>query len=449
MKKILGLWLAVACCACSKGGKDEIVVRFEVDNMTYSQVGLLIDRTTSYSVGLDKNGRGEIVIPGMENLYAHVVYGEAFKDIFLQKGERATVRFDARRFGDGVQVEGRNPGAAEYLQSVTMAEPPSFELPWPEFKAGLDKRVEEGERLMAARGLDGKCPYFAAIERERLRYLYAQSMIVYPIHRQMEDPSYLPGPEYYDAIRELVVERRDLADVEPYRVFMNFGIAALLRERGGEAPGLYERTLASMRYVAENFTDEKVKQTLLRVMAMEYVFFKGVRNTRELRALVDNYITDERMLREVHEEFARRDPKAVGRRSPDFAAEDAAGAIRSLDDFQGKYLYIDLWATWCGPCRAELPHLKALAQKFAGRNIVFLGLSVDKDRAAWEEALRSGELPGTQLLLGPGSDFQQDYEVEGIPRFILLDPEGRIVDPNMLRPSSGEIERVLGELEGI
>ena len=78
-----------------------------------------------------------------------------------------------------------------------------------------------------------------------------------------------------------------------------------------------------------------------------------------------------------------------------------------------------------------------------------LGLSVDKDKAAWEKMAASGQLAGVQLLLGSGSRFQSDYNIEGIPHFILLDKEGKVVNADMLRPSSEDTERILNELEGI
>ena len=96
-----------------------------------------------------------------------------------------------------------------------------------------------------------------------------------------------------------------------------------------------------------------------------------------------------------------------------------------------------------------MPNFRELVENFEGPNIAFLGLSVDKDKAAWEKMAASGQLAGVQLLLGSGSRFQSDYNIEGIPHFILLDKEGKIVNADMLRPSSEDTERILNELEGI
>jgi thiol-disulfide isomerase/thioredoxin len=120
-----------------------------------------------------------------------------------------------------------------------------------------------------------------------------------------------------------------------------------------------------------------------------------------------------------------------------------------LADFKGKYVYIDLWATWCNPCRKEFPFLKELEQKFEGAAITFLGLSVDGSREKWESMVRSGALSGVQLYLGPRTEFQKSYNIEGIPRFILLDRDGVIINPEMTRPSSDDTAAYLESLEGI
>jgi thioredoxin-related protein len=96
-----------------------------------------------------------------------------------------------------------------------------------------------------------------------------------------------------------------------------------------------------------------------------------------------------------------------------------------------------------------MPYLKELEKKFEDAQIVFLGLSTDRDKAKWEEMVKGGGLTGVQLHLGPQSAFQKAYNVEGIPHFILLDKEGKIISNNMSRPSAHETLAALEALEGI
>ena len=84
-----------------------------------------------------------------------------------------------------------------------------------------------------------------------------------------------------------------------------------------------------------------------------------------------------------------------------------------------------------------------------GKFITFLGLSTDEDKAAWEKMVKSGTLSGVQLLLGRGSQFQRDYNINGLPHFILIDPDGKIINPKAVRPSSPDAEKILNALPNI
>ena len=157
----------------------------------------------------------------------------------------------------------------------------------------------------------------------------------------------------------------------------------------------------------------------------------------------------------------------VGKPSPDFANyENIKGGKTSLADLRGKYVYIDLWATWCGPCIREIPSLKEVEKEFHGKNIEFVSISVDngrgykaetKEEAAklahegWKKMIVDRDLGGMQLFADNGfrSSFVQGYKVNGIPRFILIDPAGNVINADAPRPSSSKLRTVLNGLENI
>lgn len=153
-----------------------------------------------------------------------------------------------------------------------------------------------------------------------------------------------------------------------------------------------------------------------------------------------------------------------GAPSPTFEDyENYKGGTTSLEDLKGKYVYFDIWATWCGPCIAEIPSLKTLEKDYHGKNIRFVSLSVDDGRGyraetqeeaaalakeGWKKMISEKELGGIQLLSPNGwqTNFIQDYQINGIPRFILIDPDGNIVNPDAPRPSSDGIIELFNEL---
>ncbi|GAA3555961.1 thioredoxin-like domain-containing protein [Snuella lapsa] len=143
---------------------------------------------------------------------------------------------------------------------------------------------------------------------------------------------------------------------------------------------------------------------------------------------------------------------AAGMPSPKFSDyENNAGGTTSFDDLKGKYLYVDVWATWCGPCKREIPFLKEVEEKYHGKNIEFVSISIDKqaDREKWKTMIADKELGGTQLLADNDwrSKFVQDYKIKGIPRFILIGPDGNIVSADAPRPSDKRLTDLFTELK--
>tara|TARA_B110000238_G_scaffold52256_1_gene57036 strand:+ start:5492 stop:6526 length:1035 start_codon:yes stop_codon:yes gene_type:complete len=149
---------------------------------------------------------------------------------------------------------------------------------------------------------------------------------------------------------------------------------------------------------------------------------------------------------------------AKGTPSPAFSNyENDNGSKSSLSDFRGKFVYIDVWATWCGPCKAEIPSLKKLESQYKTKNIEFISISVDdarrsgsmeKAHTAWKTMVKDKQLTGTQLFTGNGwkTDFIQDFKINAIPRFLLIDPKGDIIDADAPRPSSKRLIELLSEL---
>ena len=136
--------------------------------------------------------------------------------------------------------------------------------------------------------------------------------------------------------------------------------------------------------------------------------------------------------------------------SPSFDYENHKGGKTKLEDLRGKYVYIDVWATWCGPCIAEIPHLKKVEAKYHGKNIDFVSISVDteKDYEKWKKMVVAKELGGIQLFADKNwtSDFIKAYGINAIPRFILIGPDGKVIKADAPRPSSSLLVELLDSL---
>jgi thiol-disulfide isomerase/thioredoxin len=136
--------------------------------------------------------------------------------------------------------------------------------------------------------------------------------------------------------------------------------------------------------------------------------------------------------------------------APSFDYVNFKGGTTKLSDLNGKYVYIDVWATWCGPCRAEIPFLKKVEEKYHDKNIAFVSISVDvdKDLEKWKKFVEEKQLGGIQLFADKNwnSDFMKSFSINSIPRFILIDPSGKVASADAARPSSPKLQEQLDGL---
>jgi thiol-disulfide isomerase/thioredoxin len=131
----------------------------------------------------------------------------------------------------------------------------------------------------------------------------------------------------------------------------------------------------------------------------------------------------------------------------DFAGTDITGKEFKLSDFTGKLVYVDVWATWCAPCKAEIPHLKTLEVDYHNKDVVFLSISVDPptDREKWVKYVKDENLKGVQIMADKAfdSDVAKPYGITAIPRFMLFNKDGKVITIDAPRPSNKEIRTML------
>ena len=139
----------------------------------------------------------------------------------------------------------------------------------------------------------------------------------------------------------------------------------------------------------------------------------------------------------------------TGEAASNFTYPDKDGNLISLSDFKGNYVYVDIWATWCGPCKYEIPFLIQLEKDYHDANIIFMSVSTDIEskRQVWIDMINEKNMSGVQLISTDGwkSQICKDYAINGIPRFMLFDTYGNVISVDAARPSSEEIREIFDE----
>lgn len=131
--------------------------------------------------------------------------------------------------------------------------------------------------------------------------------------------------------------------------------------------------------------------------------------------------------------------------APEITMNDVNGKPVSLSQLKGKYVLVDFWASWCGPCREENPNVVAAYDEFKNKNFTILGVSLDDNKAAWLNAITEDKLDWTQISdLNRGNSLSLTaYGFDGIPYNVLVDPQGGIIATG-LRGSA--LQRKLAEV---
>ncbi len=183
----------------------------------------------------------------------------------------------------------------------------------------------------------------------------------------------------------------------------------------------------------------------------EYVFYSqtmGMKSYDKYKAMIDQYgqyLQSPSQKKRLEVLSADLYTTKAGGIASDFEYPDHTGKMVSLSGQKGKVVLVDVWATWCGPCKKEIPSLKQLEKEMHGKDIVIMSVSVDeeKDKEKWLKMIKDEQLGGVQLFASGWSKITKDYKITGIPRFMVFDKKGNVVTIDAPRPSDPKLKELL------
>lgn len=446
MKKILALLLSAIAITAS--AQKPVNIKFLAHDTSLQEVEIQFAETDTIipltlvgdTTAATKTAEGTAVISVKEPTYGVITYRWKRSTVYLEPGKDFNMEYDLTPAALTVKVTSKKSQINPYLSCGELSGPvmgdfgkdPDDILPL------LDEYTTNCFKILDSKKLNKE---FVAKERQRITYWIYGFLAQYAQQKPCDQP-------VYDKLQELASnEELWLIQMPEYTNFQYSAMTALaLRDADIDTTpeGQAKAVTTVLEYVAANVKNSDLRQYLIGTNAVALVTNNGNDGAERIKEIFEQNVTDPEITAAFATAWENGNVLKAGRPSPDFEFEDVDGKKWTLADLRGKYVYIDIWATWCVPCKGEIPHLKKLEEMLHGMNIAFVSISCDKDKAAWAKMVKEQGMTGLQLWGGEDNDFLRKYRVQAIPRFIFLDPTGRINNPDMTRPSDPKTIEALG-----
>jgi len=292
-------------------------------------------------------------------------------------------------------------------------------------------------------------PYFLEIEKARILYEWALLHRIYPDYYQYinKDKELQISPEFDTYLAETSLNDESLIELPIYTKF----IEAYLRNgfskyETQEVKDKYSSHVTYELSVIDNeIENSKIKSIMAYNTISQQVKYDGIKDYDLYWDDFKRICNNDFFISKIKESLKDWEYLKKGMPAKDFSFVNINGENVKLSDFKGKWVYIDIWATWCNPCVGEIPKLKELEEKYRDDNIVFMSISVDRTQEPWKAMVVENEMKGIQLWAGQNDLIKDFYRVNGIPRFMIIDPETNIYEVSADRPSMG-VETTLDKL---
>ncbi|OZV68626.1 TlpA family protein disulfide reductase [Winogradskyella aurantia] len=389
--------------------------------------------------------------------YFDLQFGRTYATIYLKNGDELNITADTEDFDKTIRYSGDGSKKNQYLTAKSFDEkklrppmPELYSLDEQAFKNILkDIELSHLKLLEDASIMDTD---FIALEKDNLKYESFLFMNDYEAaHRYFSNqPEFKVSSSFFpEDFKSMTFDNEAIySKTNIYRSLARNALLKNIYQKLGDNP---ELATVNALEILEDIKIPALKNDILKSLQGTLIspttanldsffdyFIANTASEEDKATLVNQYENAKRLMK--------------GQPSPQFVNyENHKGGETSLSDLRGKYVYIDVWATWCGPCIKEIPSLKEVEKKYHNKNIEFVSTSIDqsKDHDTWVQMVTDKNLGGVQLLADNAgqSKFVQDYDIQGIPHFVLIDPEGNIISADAPRPSDPRLIELFEKLD--
>jgi thiol-disulfide isomerase/thioredoxin len=460
---IILLTLALFYMGCSQKETEvvtKITIAGKVENTAMESIEVFLEEEIA-STKYDEDGTFHISFDAEEAATYFLRAGVGNFRLFLSPGDSVYVTADGENFKTTLHLEGTHAAESTYLNQqndfYTEELGDMFELMGLPKDEYMEKKyyhfTQQRQRLEALKSAEKLNSIFLLDQEAYLDYHPLYLDLQYPLYHAYakgisKDSVDFPVEETKATLAKVNLERADLMHSRMYR----FVIERLVNDRASEMRK-QDSSLINDARGFEKATFMAAEELLKNQAVKDHFMFNYIKSNMDYMGPVyvkdayDQFLAENnspKLVDKLQKAKEKWDPILPGKEIPDFSFINVEGDSVKLSDLRGNLVYIDIWATWCGPCIAEHPHWDELRASYKDKDVAFLALSIDDSKEPWEKMVKSKKMEGLQWFAENAwkSEIARHFMVNAIPRFLLLDKEGKIIDPSADRPS-GKINEVL------
>jgi thiol-disulfide isomerase/thioredoxin len=454
--------LAIAFVSCQSGQSveeqvsNDVTISGIIENASGGEFHVYGSNELQVDAAVNDSGLFFMTFEIDEPANFTIKYGGERATIFLSPGDSLSLTLDTEMFDETLAFIGRGADYSNYLCGLYLLnEGMDTKNPWAtrylkpaeEYRMVVDSMTEVRQQyLQTAASTKTLSEAFVNVQEQSFLYQRASQLYDYELGaKHYGEVEEVEVPEdFYSFEGELPLENAALIHNGVYNRYVDIVISKMASALYDSIPEDDRTDLDFSGFkidcIDELLSDQDLKNKFLHEAMQRTLSQYGEQDVSVILEKFTKCCSDQKCIDEITSEVDSWKSLWKGNEAPGFAYNDIEGNTVSLSDLKGKVVYVDVWATWCGPCKREIPHLIELEEAMHEENVAFVSVSIDEDAEAWRTMVTEDQLGGIQIHAVEAweSDICDNYKINGIPRFILIDQNGVIVSAKAPRPSSGE-----------
>jgi len=443
MRNILIFTICLSFFGCNKDVEKSCTIKGSVNNINLPIAKL----KTPDSIYIDtiKNGVFSFTIPVINEKYVALEIGDNISlyvkpndSIFIDYNKNNTYKFTGRGFNESDFLYRKN----ELIKKLGFDDPRKIDITLFSSKPKTFKtKIDSVKQIRVKQIEDYKKQHsnlstsFYNIEKQLINYFEVNQLFLYPTFNEILTKSKPDITDnYFDFTEQIEPNRRELYPFFEYKS----AIKSLLN--------LHTKTLNEKYNLAKKtLNDSDFFEEIMYGEFNTFINFNGIDEIDSICVEFIKRIGDNNRKVSLKNKYNNWKKLAKGQKAPNFEIKDTNGNLVRLSDFKESFVYIDCWNSYCGPCIAEMPAMKKLADELKNKRIVFISISSDEIIDRWLSKVKDFNMNTINLCTeGARHKFNNDYNAKAFPRYILIDDKGFIIDATAEKPS--EIKEKLEQL---